>query len=357
MPLTGLAAPGYSEIPTGAQAYFDYVNANGGVCGREIEYVVRDDAYNPTNTAQVINQLVLQDEVFAMMGGLGTPTHSAVVDFLNEEEVPDLFVSSGSVVWDEASRSTRTRSAGSPTTPSRARSSASTSPRTSPTPRSACSSRATTSAVTASPALGSSSRTRSSAEETYTPGNTDVGPQIAALQAAGADFVIGFNVPTYTALSQLTALRLNYKPQWFYSNVGSDADARRRAAQPLLRGRRQRRRQPARGLYTTKYIPTVEEHRQPLDPAVPGGLGRARRLTASSPTSASTACRRPTPSDQALRRDLRQPEPRGHRRRRSRSRARVRGPVARAARLHRGVAPRHQRRLRSSRSRATRRGS
>jgi ABC-type branched-subunit amino acid transport system substrate-binding protein len=46
-PLTGVAAPGYSEIPTGAQAYFDHLNANGGVCGREIEYIVRDDAYNP----------------------------------------------------------------------------------------------------------------------------------------------------------------------------------------------------------------------------------------------------------------------------------------------------------------------
>ena len=87
-PLTGVAAPGYSEIPTGAQAYFDYVNANGGVHGRKIEYVVKDDGYNPTNTSQVTNELVLQDEIFAMVGGLGTPTHSAVVDFLNDEGVP-----------------------------------------------------------------------------------------------------------------------------------------------------------------------------------------------------------------------------------------------------------------------------
>jgi hypothetical protein len=43
------------------------------------------------------------------------------------------------------------------------------------------------------------------------------------LQAAGADLVIGFNVPSYTALSQLQGLRLNYKPQWVYSNIGSDA--------------------------------------------------------------------------------------------------------------------------------------
>src|SRR3546814_2293443 len=56
----------------------------------------------------------------------------------------------------------------------------------------------------------------------YTSGNTDIGPQIAKLQAAKVDLVIGFNVPSYTALSQLTALKLNFKTQWFYSNVGSD---------------------------------------------------------------------------------------------------------------------------------------
>ena len=40
MPLTGVAAPGYSNIPVGAKAYFDYVNAAGGVNGRKIEYIV-----------------------------------------------------------------------------------------------------------------------------------------------------------------------------------------------------------------------------------------------------------------------------------------------------------------------------
>ena len=52
--------------------------------------------------------------------------------------------------------------------------------------------------------------------ERYTPGKTDVTAQISALQQKGADFVIGFNVPAYTALTQLTALKLGYHPQWFY---------------------------------------------------------------------------------------------------------------------------------------------
>src|SRR4051794_41254088 len=72
-PLTGVAAPGYSEIPTGVKAYFDYVNANGGGNGRAIDYVYKDDAYNPTHTTQVVNPLVLEGEGFAPVGGLGTP--------------------------------------------------------------------------------------------------------------------------------------------------------------------------------------------------------------------------------------------------------------------------------------------
>ena len=100
-PLTGPAAPGYSEIAPASAAYFDYVNAHGGVYGRKIVYKYLDDGYNPTNTTTVVHQLVLQDNVFALFDGLGTPTHLAVVNFLNSEKVPDLFVASGCDCWNE----------------------------------------------------------------------------------------------------------------------------------------------------------------------------------------------------------------------------------------------------------------
>ena len=63
--------------------------------------IIRDDGYNPTNTVKVTKQLVLQDKVFAIVGGLGTPTHTKVVDYLNASRVPDIFVSSGCRCWDE----------------------------------------------------------------------------------------------------------------------------------------------------------------------------------------------------------------------------------------------------------------
>src|SRR3954465_1842942 len=82
-PLTGPAAPGYSEIAPAAQAYFNYVNAHGGVNGRKITLKYRDDGYDPSKTSSVVRQLVLQDKVFALLDGLGTPTHSAVLGFVN----------------------------------------------------------------------------------------------------------------------------------------------------------------------------------------------------------------------------------------------------------------------------------
>ena len=94
-PLTGPAAPGYSEIAPAAKAFFQYLNAQGGVNGRKINLIYKDDGYNPTKTVTVVKQLVLQNKVFAIWGGLGTPTHTKVVGFLNSSRVPDLFVSSG----------------------------------------------------------------------------------------------------------------------------------------------------------------------------------------------------------------------------------------------------------------------
>src|SRR5438094_10320721 len=81
-PLTGPAAPGYSEIAPAANAYFQYVNAHGGVFGRKVKYDYQDDGYNPSNTATVTRKLVLQDNVFAMFSALGTPTHLAVIGYL-----------------------------------------------------------------------------------------------------------------------------------------------------------------------------------------------------------------------------------------------------------------------------------
>lgn len=100
VPLTGPAAPGYSEIAPAMNAVFAWANAHGGVFGRKINYTYLDDGYNPAQTATLTRKLVLQDNIFADVGSLGTPTQSAVQAFLNQQKVPQLFIESGCNCWN-----------------------------------------------------------------------------------------------------------------------------------------------------------------------------------------------------------------------------------------------------------------
>ena len=95
VPLTGAAAPGYNKIPGAMKAYFDYVNANGGVNGRKIQLVVKDDGYSPATTLAVTNDLILKDKVFALVGTLGTANNEATTRLVNSHSVPRLFINTG----------------------------------------------------------------------------------------------------------------------------------------------------------------------------------------------------------------------------------------------------------------------
>ena len=221
-PLTGPAAPGYSEIAPASNAYFKYVNAHGGVYGRQIVYKYLDDGYNPTTTSQVVHQLVLQNGVFALFDGLGTPTHLAVVSFLNAQKVPDVFVASGCDCWDAPS----------------------TSPYTFGWQLDYIREGKILGQYVAQHFKGKKigyfyqddefgmdgvkgldyeiPKSMVVGRESYTPTNVNIAPQVAALRAAGAQVVVSFTIPAFTALLKLTGLKLSYSPQLVVSNVGSD---------------------------------------------------------------------------------------------------------------------------------------
>ena len=96
-PKTGSAGLVYGKVPGAMKAYFDYINANGGVNGRKISLVSYDDKYVPTLAATQTTKLVLNDKVFALVGALGTATHSKAYTAaaLAKNNVPDLFVNTG----------------------------------------------------------------------------------------------------------------------------------------------------------------------------------------------------------------------------------------------------------------------
>ena len=96
-PLTGIASPGYNKIPGAMKAYFDYVNTNGGVNGRKITLVSKDDQYIPTTAVARANELILRDKVFALVGTLGTASTKALTTStqLSKRGIPSLFVNTG----------------------------------------------------------------------------------------------------------------------------------------------------------------------------------------------------------------------------------------------------------------------
>ncbi|MDG4810546.1 ABC transporter substrate-binding protein [Micromonospora sp. WMMD1120] len=222
MPLTGPASAGYSKIAPATKAYFDYVNANGGVHGRKITYKIMDDGYNPANTQQVVRQLVLQDKVFAILNGLGTPTHTGVLDFLKSNRVPDLFVASGSRSWDQPDKYPGTFGF-NPDYTVEGKILANYAKRELAGQKVCFLGQdddfGRDSLAGVEKVLGASAV---AVKQTYVTSNTNVAPQIGAFKAAGCQVVVLATVPGFTALSVGTAARLGFKPQWLVANVGAD---------------------------------------------------------------------------------------------------------------------------------------
>ena len=258
-PLTGVAAPGYSEIPTGAQAYFDYVNANGGVHGRKIEFLVKDDGYDPTKTSSLTDELVLKDKVFATVGSLGTPTHNAVVDSLNDEEVPDLFVSSGALAWGDDPGSHPYTFGWQPDYEIEGKIIGQWVSENMPDAKVGLFLQDDDFGADAEKGVREFIDSQVVETQRYTSGNTDVAPQITALQASGADLVLSFTTPSYTALGQLVSLKLGFKPAWYVSNVGSDPTLVGSLLDRFSEGAVPGTASSLNGIMTSRYIPGVDQ--------------------------------------------------------------------------------------------------
>jgi branched-chain amino acid transport system substrate-binding protein len=221
-PLTGPAAAGYSAVSAATSAYFAYVNDNGGVNGRSIEYLVKDDAYEPQRTNEVVTELVEDEEVLAIVNGLGTPTHSVVLDYLNDEGVPDLFIASGSRVWNQPSLYPGVFGYVAEYT----------------TEGAALAQYAVEQAPGAKvcvfgqaddygegllegveAVMGGNEITEI---QTYSTSETDVSVQLGKLKAAGCEVNILGTINGFTALTVATAAQMDWFPQWYVSSSGAD---------------------------------------------------------------------------------------------------------------------------------------
>lgn len=93
--LSGPVAAVGVPMRKGMDVYFNWLNSNGGVNGRKIKLLVEDDGFVPSRTVAAVKKMVEQDNVFAVVGGLGTPGCLAVMDYLNESKVPFVYQGSG----------------------------------------------------------------------------------------------------------------------------------------------------------------------------------------------------------------------------------------------------------------------
>lgn len=94
-------ASSYSVIGKSIAAYFKSVNAKGGVNGRMINFISVDDGYSPPKTKEQFRKLVEQEKVAFIFQSLGTPTNSAVHQYMNKKKVPQLFVATGATKWGQ----------------------------------------------------------------------------------------------------------------------------------------------------------------------------------------------------------------------------------------------------------------
>ena len=93
-PVSALSALGKAEL-----AYFDMLNASGGVKGRKIKLISLDDGYNPAKTVEQTRALVANENVLALFSSLGGATNGAIHKYVNDKKIPHLFIASNLMRW------------------------------------------------------------------------------------------------------------------------------------------------------------------------------------------------------------------------------------------------------------------
>jgi branched-chain amino acid transport system substrate-binding protein len=100
MPYSGPGSP-YSLIGKTEAAYFNKINAEGGINGRKIKFISYDDAYSPPKTFEQARKLVESDQVLLLFQVLGTAHNTTIQKYMNENKVPQLFIATGATKWND----------------------------------------------------------------------------------------------------------------------------------------------------------------------------------------------------------------------------------------------------------------
>jgi branched-chain amino acid transport system substrate-binding protein len=94
-------ASAYGTIAKAETAFFAALNEQGGIGGRKVNFISRDDGYSPPKTVELVRKLVEEDQVLLTFNILGTPPNTAVQGYLNDNKVPQLFIATGADKWND----------------------------------------------------------------------------------------------------------------------------------------------------------------------------------------------------------------------------------------------------------------
>ena len=218
----------YGAIGKAIGAYFDKVNAEGGINGRMVKFISLDDGYNPAKTVEMTRKLVEEDEVLLVFQPLGTPSNSAIHKYMNTKKVPQLFVATGATKWGDPKNFPYTMG-WQPSYQSEAKNFATHILETKPGAKIAVlyqnDDYGKDYLKGFEDALGDKAKTMIVSKVTYEVTDPTVDSQIVSLKASGADTFFNVTTPKFAAQAIKKAAEIGWKPTHYLNSVSASVAA------------------------------------------------------------------------------------------------------------------------------------
>ena len=223
MPYSGPASA-YGVIGKTEAAYFNKINAEGGINGRKINFITYDDGYSPPKAVEQARKLVESDEVLVVFNPLGTPSNTAIEKYMNSKKVPQLFVATGATKWNEPKEFPWTMG-WQPSYQSEARIYAKYLLKEKPDAKVAVLYQNDDFGKDylkgLKDGLGATAASMIIAEEGYETSEPSIDSHIVKLKSSGADVFISITTPKFAAQAIKKLAEMNWKPMHIVSNVSS----------------------------------------------------------------------------------------------------------------------------------------
>ncbi len=222
-PFSGPASA-YSAGAVSATAWFQKINDEGGINGRKINYVALDDGYSPPKTVEQVRKLIESEEVLFLVNDVGTATNNAVVKYINQKQVPHLFIGTGATMFNDPEKFPWTLS-WTPHYASEGEIYAKYLLKAKPDAKIGIISQnddlGRDYILGFKRGLGDKAAKMIVSEQTYNTTDPTVDSQIVSLKASGADVLMIFSVPKFAAQAIRKAYDIDWHPQKFVDSVGS----------------------------------------------------------------------------------------------------------------------------------------